>query len=725
MRYFLDRGVAEAQLKHVGAVFGTGNAVADLQGQPPKSKVRSWPEAVYLPGWRKDGTINPRYGHALYFSPEGFGPSIRVRLCPPGSHHPNDAVWMPGAWGTYDSLKHGDTVVLCESYIKAMVVSLILGIPAIALNGVTGWSKGSSVLVDGLRDPIWHEKALRAVICFDSLNRINVRSQSDVIRAENVIAGMMRSEHSKGAQQLREVCLARLPDPTDPSLEDWGIDDFVSDKTHGPALARELIRLAPEHQVNQIAAAIAEYNARYIYIRQAGRIFDLRTAHVWYTKAGFLDNEAGANLLETGTNNRGRASTTVVNLGKAWFTSGDRSVGEQVRFKPGEPKVLPVTPPYEYPDLNLWNGPAVEPSTDPGAMERVEKYWLAVLREMFPEDWRYLVSVICSILQRPEQRLTLYVVLLGEKGTGKGYALYPLQHALGADSGHAPSMTVERYVNKFNKRKAAARVITIHELPRQFRDKNTGAEFETELKRDADANELYRPLEGKGVDEGYVERNATVFITTNYDPDWPIEYGERRCLALRTSDSLAQHDPISRPWGKKNSKFWEERWAWMTTNGPADVLAFALQYDLTGFDAGAPPPSTSELVRLMEKGEKGYKGFLMSLKRSADKVLTDFGLPIDARYFTSEQLLRLYKAFVNPKAEVDAGKVKAFGVDAAFVFGANPIEGSFTPRKLGKRITKAFWHLRGGEWAGSKSGLVSQYDLVEGWLSDPANFRLD
>jgi hypothetical protein len=317
-------------------------------------------------------------------------------------------------------------------------------------------------------------------------------------------------------------------------------------------------------------------------------------------------------------------------------------------------------------------------------------------------------------------RLSIYVLLLGEKGTGKGYAIAPLQHALGGDAGHAPEITPERYCNRFNKRKANARVIIIHELPKEFRDKALAAEFDAELKRDADANELYRPLEPKGRDELFIDRNCTVVITSNYDPCWPIEYGERRLFALRTSDKLAQHDPIARPWGEKDVGYWSELWQWMNTNGPADVLAYALQYDLAGFNPGLPPPVTDELQRLMDKGVSGYKGFLLSLKRDANRVLDDLGIPPTIGYIASDHLLRLFKAFVHPEATVSQSNVRAMGKEAAAVFGANPLEGTWQPNG-GKRTTRAFWHLRGPTWTESKSGLGAQYDCVEAWLSDPRN----
>jgi hypothetical protein len=717
--YFAKRGITPQHLQQVGAVFGTGGETCDRLQLHQKSKFRSWSVGVYLPGWRKDNTINPLWGHGIFFTDDGFLGVLRDRRCPPKEVHPNDCVWLPGSWGTYDDLDRGDTVVICESYVKAMVVSLIIGLPAIALNGVQGWSRGSSTMIEGLRDPIWREKALRGVIMFDSLNRVNAKSRSDVVRAENMIAGLMRSAHMTGNQQMREICLARLPDPTDPEWEDWGVDDFVV--ANGADVARQLIRDAPEHNVNQIQAANAEYNARYIYMRQAGRICDLRSPWIFYTKQGFLDNEAGANILVPAVNSQGRATTQEVNLGKSWFKSPDRSVGEQMRFRPGEPKFLPVTPPFEHPDLNLWNGPVVEPSTDPDFMKRVEEYYLSTLLEVFPEGGEYLLQVLCHTLQKPEVRLSIYVTLLGEKGTGKNFVLYPLVHALGGDTGHAPEMTPDRYCNKFNKAKVAARVIIVNELPKVM-DKELAAEFEAELKRDADANELYRPVELKGKDSTYIERCALALITTNYDPAWPIEYGERRCLALRSNAAMAQHDAVARPWGTKDATYWSARWKWLHTTGPADFLAFALQYDLSKFDVGAPPPVTSELQRLMEKGEKGYRGFLISLKRNADRLFTEWGLPLTITHLSAEHLLRLYKTFINREATVSGEATKTMGKDASSVFGVNPIEACFLPEKATRRVTKAMHHVRGPKWGNEpNSKLGAQYDCVERWLSDPKN----
>lgn len=714
--YFAIRGIAQEHLTRVRAVIGTGAEVADLLGLSDKAHVRRWPEAVYLPGWRKDGTINPRYGHGIFFSSAGFGPSKRTRLVPSKTYHPNDIVWMPGGWGSYDSLRPGDTVVICESYVKAMVVSLVLGVPAIALNGVSGWSKGSGQLVDGLDDPVWHENELRTVILFDSLNRANPKSRTNVQQAEDTICGMLLSAHGAAARHsrnIRWVGVARLPEPDNQDLEDWGIDDFAL--AHGGDAAKQVILDAEERAISAVEATILAYNRRYVWLRNGNRVLDLVAAGSSYTKQNFLDNEAGAFVQAMQRNDAGNLVSKRLNQGKVWFESPRRNMAEKARWMPGEDKLLEPRPGHEHPDFNLWNGFAVQPSTDDGWRARVKKYYLDVVQEIFPEGHAHLLTAFASILQQPEKKQTLTVAMLGEKGTGKNYVLYPIQHALGSDAGHAPTISVENYASRFNSRKSAARLIIINELPKTV-DSKLADVFESELKKDGDANEKYRPFEAKGKDETYIERNALAVVLSNFDPFWRIEYGERRLLALRSNPVMAQHDAISRPWGTKDSEWWGELWDWMTTSGPADVLAWALDKDLSGYDPEKAPPTTSELRRLMDKGEKGYRGFLGLLRRDADKVLSEWGVPASVGYFTSEQLLRLYKLRVNSEAVVDQKHYTTLGTEANVVFNQNPPDTSFLPRGGDKRINRKFWHLRGPVCdKGADRG--TQYDTLEGWFS--------
>ncbi|HUP25418.1 MAG TPA: hypothetical protein VNB06_21075, partial [Thermoanaerobaculia bacterium] len=51
--------------------------------------------------------------------------------------------------------------------------------------------------------------------------------------------------------------------------------------------------------------------------------------------------------------------------------------------------------------------------------------------------------------------------------------------------------------------------------------------------------------------------------------------------------------------------YWTSLWRWYEDGGIANVAAFLLEYDLTGFDAKAPPPKTAAFFDIVMANEPG------------------------------------------------------------------------------------------------------------------------
>jgi hypothetical protein len=255
--------------------------------------------------------------------------------------------------------------------------------------------------------------------------------------------------------------------------------------------------------------------------------------------------------------------------------------------------------------INLWNGLAAV-AAEPADRGEAEWYWLAALREIFPDGCDELLDILALMVQRPGVRVGRYIFVTGKPGTGKSYIFSLIERLL---AGHCVRITPERYAEKFNMELAAARMIYMPEVPARLEARVCG-NIVAELKLEADTAPGSRRLEPKGGEIVTIERNALVVMLSNHTLPWDLEDGDRRALILRSSDHMALRSP-DHPWGTKGLDYWQDCWDWAATpEALSQVLMVLLTHPVDMARLAGPPTQTAakrELEgRYLDHGWEGW-----------------------------------------------------------------------------------------------------------------------
>lgn len=659
-------------------------------GRAKTEKFSSWPWALYLPGWKSDGSINEKYGHAIFFNEHGG----RVRLATSGHIHPNDAIFMP-IGQAYSDLGPNSTIYICESFFKAALLWRKFGVPAVALSGVDGWSRGNGRLCAGLCEDWWGVKYMRAVILFDSLSTDkSSRSKVNVMRARKSVLSRMVEAQAIKKRKVSTNYIELPPPPEELNLSDWGLDDYSFH--HGVEKLREVIDVTNflDDNSESTDTAIDEFSSRYVWIKALDKAYDMQSRCL-YSKQNLFNNEE---------NNKAyifmEGKPKIMSVAKSWMGSPSRRSVQGVSFLPGEDDIIDD-------NLNLWTGFAVQPSTDPDAKARAHKYWIKVIHEAFPDGGEHLIRLLAYRVQNPHRRLMTYLYVYGKFGTAKNYIFNVMQEIAGI--GQFPALTYNNYIQQFNGSKLTAWGMLINEMP-EFMDKKEAASMEVELRLDSDPAQKHRPVEPKNKEIIQTNRNSLVICIGNFDPCWPIMYGDRRTFALHSSDGMAVHKP-DRPWGRKTQAWWDERWAWMRQTGPEDVLAYLLSLDVSDFNPEGEPPETEYKKELAANGKRGFAGWLGELHANPKAIEARLKLPEGAiTYVTTDQIMEMFKKDTKSQLDNSASAGRKIGKELSQV--AVKVQKWIAITQ--KNDTLNVWHIRGEKLEDSTAihGKVSELGLL-------------
>lgn len=178
-----------------------------------------------------------------------------------------------------------------------------------------------------------------------------------------------------------------------------------------------------------VAAAVAEFNERYMVVNEAGKtivyepVHDVLLNRRHYGRITFEDlRRLYLNRrVVVGCDNEGKAA--IKSIANVWLSHADRRqfVGGVI-FDPSGQRVPPNT-------LNLWQGFAVQPRQ--GSWARLQDHILQVICDGNGEHYEFLVGWMARLVQKPAEQGEVAVVLRGGEGTGKGTLAKALLHVLG------------------------------------------------------------------------------------------------------------------------------------------------------------------------------------------------------------------------------------------------------------------------------------------------------
>lgn len=307
-----------------------------------------------------------------------------------------------------------------------------------------------------------------------------------------------------------------------------------------------------------VADWVAEMRQRFATVRHGSKmvVIDFKTPSMTGRGVaygfGFLD-VGGFNLMLNGRFAPiQKAGERPRPLAAAYLAHPDRLQYAGLVFAPG--MALP-------PDiLNLWQGFAVE------AAQGEVSLWLELLSALVPDDGErlYVLRWLAWKVQNPGGVPDTILIFKGAKGTGKNSLFDPLillfgRHAMLADD---PELIAGRFTwHLMTLAFAVLDEAVFVQDPRQA----------DRIKSRVTAKTMH--YEQKGMDPVQGVNRCAYVMLTNHEYVWQATNDERRAVVLEVGEALRGDLP-----------FWERYHAWAAGPGPAALLHYLQQVDLTGFN---------------------------------------------------------------------------------------------------------------------------------------------
>ncbi len=271
----------------------------------------------------------------------------------------------------------------------------------------------------------------------------------------------------------------------------------------------------------------------------------------------------------------------------------DRSCGVQaLTWAPGEPFVIEDRlfcdggwiDRKRCRTINFYRPPLLE-SGDPEQAER----WVSHIRKIYPEGWAHLIAYLAHRVQRPAEKINHGVVLGGPPGVGKDTILEPLKYAVGP--WNFKEVSPSDLLKRFNDHVKCV-ILRVSEAC-DLGDIDRYALYEASKKL------LAAPPDVLMVDEKNIRKYpvpnvfGTIFTTNHRTDALYLPPDDRRHYCLWSASKLEDF----------TEDYWKELWGWYYGEGGLEhVAAYLRAYDLSSFDAKAPPEKTAAFWAISDNG---------------------------------------------------------------------------------------------------------------------------
>jgi hypothetical protein len=224
--------------------------------------------------------------------------------------------------------------------------------------------------------------------------------------------------------------------------------------------------------------------------------------------------------------------------------------------------------------FNLYRPPQIEPGEACQAGP-----WLEHLARVYPHDSTHILAYLAHRIQRSHEKINHALVLGGQQGIGKDTILEPVKAAVGPWNfvDVSPAHLLGRF-NGFGR----SVILRINEA-RDLGEINRYSFYEHLKIYTAAPPDVLR-VDEKNLREYVVWNVCGVVITTNHKTDGLYLPPDDRRHYVAWSEST--RDDFA-------ADYWTELYAWYTSGGNRHVGAYLAEYDLSSFDAKAPPPRTA------------------------------------------------------------------------------------------------------------------------------------
>ncbi len=250
--------------------------------------------------------------------------------------------------------------------------------------------------------------------------------------------------------------------------------------------------------------------------------------------------------------------------GSAWLSWPGKN------YKPGGVGFYP-SPDKCPPDVyNLFSGLSVEPVE--GDCSPYTTHLRDVICAGDDEACRYLTGWMAHLIQRPDEKPSVAIVMKSVPGTGKGTTVKPLLDILGQYAAHING--AGQIAGRFNSTLANKLLVFADEVTVRNRaeaDRLKGIISETSVN-----------LERKGIDAEPMPNFARLIFASNSTQTLVAGIGERRYLVLEPDPTKAQA-----------KDYFDHLHDWVNDSGAGKLLHLLQHYDLTAFDRHRAPQTNA------------------------------------------------------------------------------------------------------------------------------------
>jgi hypothetical protein len=271
----------------------------------------------------------------------------------------------------------------------------------------------------------------------------------------------------------------------------------------------------------------------------------------------------------------------------AWLAN-NRAV-EQMTWAPGLPMIVPDRLVSEggwierkgVSCFNLYRPPTIRRG-DPNQAG----LWLNLVEQIFPNDYKHIVSWLAHRVQYPEAKINHALVLGGAMGIGKDTILEPAKHAVGP--WNFREVSPQQMLGRFNGFLKSV-ILRINEA-RDLGDVNRFAFYDHMKAYTAAPPDVLR-CDEKNLREHSVLNVCGVVITTNYKTDGIYLPADDRRHYVAWSEHVKENF---------TKEFWDRIWTWYARGGMCHVAAYLTKLDLAQFNPKAPPPKTRAFFDIVD-----------------------------------------------------------------------------------------------------------------------------
>jgi hypothetical protein len=225
--------------------------------------------------------------------------------------------------------------------------------------------------------------------------------------------------------------------------------------------------------------------------------------------------------------------------------------------------------------FNLYRPPIVA-AGDAGLAGR----WVDHVRLVYPDDADHIIAWLAHRVQRPEEKINHGLVLSGDQGIGKDTILEPVKYAVGP--WNFIEASPQEMLERFNGHVKSV-ILRISEA-RDLGEVNRFAFYDHMKVVMAAPPDVLR-VDEKNIRKYSVLNVCGVILTTNHQTTGlHLPPDDRRHYVAAST--------LTPEYFETRKTYWSDVYGWYDQGGDRHVAAFLREYDISGFDAKAPPKKT-------------------------------------------------------------------------------------------------------------------------------------